>query len=422
MLQEFARHLRSYLTEEDISLLLKSLEKKRYQGLLLNEKKMSQQKILNIYPSLVPHPIIKNGFIYDPDLISPGKSYLFNAGIYYIQDLSAMLVAYLLENGEDEIVVDLCAAPGGKTVQYALNNPNSLIIANDLSGVRAKTLAQNTERFGLDHVIITNHEAGDLLSKSNFNFDKIILDAPCSGSGMFRKSEEMSADWSINKVLKYQEIQKDLIVRAYQSLAPGGTLIYSTCSFSYEEDEAVVLHLLATSDAVVVPIKNDPTFYMSKDVPGAIHLFPHLYEGDGHFICRLQRPGKKQPRQLKRAKLTRFGQYELPLDITQHGQHYFGLKYSVKTPFNTLRHGVFLGDVVKGITSYNHHLALYLSPSFANPLNQEEKEKYLRGETFINHQLKDGYSIVKFDNVNLGFVKTSQHQAKNHYPKGLRFR
>lgn len=422
MLHEFAEHLKKYLNDHEIALLLDSLDGKRYQGLLLNNHKFSRDLLLSTFPTLTAHPYIKNGFIYDPELVAPGKSYLFNAGAYYLQDLSAMLVASLLENGENEIVVDLCAAPGGKTVQFALNNPNSVIIANDLSGLRAKTLAQNTERFGLDNIIVTNNDALDLLSKSPYAFDKIILDAPCSGSGMFRKSAAMSEDWSLNKVLKFQEIQKSLIYKAYQALVPGGVLIYSTCSFSYEEDEEVILDLLAKTDAEVIPIPSQTSFYLSKDVPGAIHLFPYLYEGDGHFICLIRRPGTKKPRELKPALPTKFGQYIVNLDIVNRNDHYFGCKYIFKVPFNVLRYGVFLGSVEKNIITYNHHLALYLPASASFTLMEDEKEKYLRGETFFNEQIPSGYQVVKFNNINLGFVKVSNNVVKNHYPKGLRIR
>jgi len=422
MLLTFAQHLQNYLSEEEISLLLTSLEAKRYQGLLLNPIKLSEEDLLLVFPSLVKHPLIANAFIYDPDLISPGKNYLFNAGAYYLQDLSAMLVASFLTSSEEEIIVDLCAAPGGKTVQTALNNPNSIIIANDISGLRAKTLAQNVERFGFDHVLVTNNDAFDIIRKSPTTFDKIILDAPCSGSGMFRKSSAMLNDWSMQKVLTCAEIQKRLIVAAYQKLAPGGELIYSTCSFSYEENEAVISHLLSIENAIVVKLPEDKSFYMSKDIPGAIHLFPYLFEGDGHFICKIAKPGTKQRRLLNKAKTTRFGNYDLDLNVISVNEHYFGARYALKLPFNIVRYGVFLGSVIKGITSYNHHLALYLPKSKAYPLSEAEKDKYLRGETFSNEKITNGYHVVKYNNINLGFIKASNGNIKNHYPKGLRLK
>jgi len=422
MLHTFAQHLTKYLNEQEIAQLIASLDAKRYQGLLLNIDKFSEENLIREFPSLIKHPIITNGYIYDPELIAPGKSYLFNAGAYYLQDLSAMLVASLITPSQDEIIADLCAAPGGKSIQTALNNPQSVLIANDISGLRAKTLAQNVERFGLSNVVVTNEDALDLIKKSTYKFDKIILDAPCSGSGMFRKSFEMLNDWSLNKVTKFQEIQKELLTLAYSKLKPGGELIYSTCSFSYEENEAVILSLLANSDAEIIPISAHESFYMSKDVPGAIHLFPHLFEGDGHFICKLRKSGQKIVQPLTKPKINTFGQYKLDLELTNHGEHYFGLKFNIKMPFNIVRFGVFLGTIEKGNISYNHHLAHYLPVSAAIALNAEEKEKYLQGETFVNLEFPDGYQVVKYQELNLGFVKVSRGNVKNHYPKGLRIR
>ncbi len=422
MLEQFAQHLTCYLSQKEIDLLLASLDNKRYQGLLLNPARLSRQDLLNVFPSLVPHPIIDHAFIYDPNDIAPGKSYLFNAGAYYLQDLSAMLVAHLLPTGDNEIIADLCAAPGGKTVQTALKNTHSLIIANDVSGQRARTLASNIERFGFDHVLVTNEDAINLLKKRPSDFNKIILDAPCSGSGMFRKNEDMLKDWSYQKVLKYQALQKTLILAAYQSLLPGGELIYSTCSFSYEEDEAVVAHLLKHSDAQIVEIPFHPSFYMSDDIKGAIHLFPHRFEGDGHFICHLKKPGHCPKQVLKIAKKKSFGDYQFDLDIIDVGQHFFGLKYAYKSNFHILRYGVFLGSITRGIVSYNHALALYLNASQSQKLNDIQKEKYLRGETFMCPSWPNGYQVVSYLGVNLGWVKISGGQAKNHYPKGLRRR
>lgn len=422
MLEAFQSHLKTYLTDEEINALIAGIFSPRFQGLLLNTHKISEDKLLKYFPQLNKHPLIPNAFIYQPTLISPGKHFLFDAGAYYSQDLSAMLVGHFLPVNNDEIVADLCAAPGGKSYQVALKNPNAFLISNDISGLRAKAMAQNLERFGLANIIITNHDAHDLLKMAPFQFDKIILDAPCSGSGMFKKREDMINDWSYNKVLKFSEVQKELIVHAYQRLKPGGQLIYSTCSFSYEENEEVIKHLLTNSEAKVIPLPSDPSFYPSKDIPGSIHLFPHLYQGDGHYICLLSKPGLEERSPLKRPTTSTFGAFKLPLEIIKKGEHYFGVNAIVKTPFHVIRPGIFLGTIEKNITSYNHHLALYLSTSVAFAINEYDKNRYLQGESFLINGIPDGYQIVSYDGLNLGWVKAKNGIVKNHYPKGLRLR
>lgn len=422
MFDTFKQHLKRYLTDEEIEQLVASFTKPRMQGLLLNTDKLSPQILLEYFPSLLPHPIIPNAYLYNPELISPGKHFLFTSGCYYLQDLSAMLVSHLLEINEDELVADLCAAPGGKITQAALKAKRAFFIANDISGLRAKSMATNIERFGFDHVVVTNNDALDLLAKAPYKFDKIILDAPCSGSGMFRKREDMIADWSLNKVLKFQEIQCALILAAYDALTEGGELIYSTCSFSYEENEDVINHLLTERDAVVNPISLHPSYDQSPSIKGAIHLFPHHYEGDGHFICKIKKPGFHHINTLKRPTPTKFGIFPITLQITNNQSYYFGINAILKLPFNVIRSGIFLGTIEKGIIDYNHHLALSLPVSLSFPLNDKEKDLYLRGESFINSNVLDGYSVVSYQGINLGFVKAKNGTMKNHYPKGLRLR
>lgn len=422
MNNEFKEHLLKYLSEQEIESLLTSIDAPRKQGLLLNTKKCSEELLLSYFPSLEKHPIIKNGYIYDPLVFQPGKHFLFNAGAYYLQDLSAMLVGHFVNPLDNEIIADLCAAPGGKTTQIALKNTNTVVIANDLSGLRAKNLAQNIERFGLDNVVVTNEDALRLLSKSPYYFDKIVLDAPCSGSGMFRKNEEMIKDWSLNKVLKFAETQKELILAAYNKLKEGGLLIYSTCSFSYEEDEEVIDYLLNHSNAQVEPIPLHPSYSESPTIKGAIHLFPSKFEGDGHFICLIRKPGTLVTPKLEKASLQSFGDFLLPVFIENKGPYYFAFKYKLRLPFNIVRLGIFLGEKNNKIVDYNHHLSLYLSPALSVGLDMMQKEKYLRGETFELKTSQTGFHPVSYQGINLGFVKIVNGVAKNHYPKALRVR
>ena len=203
-----------------------------------------------------------------------------------------MLPAFLLSPNENDVVLDLCAAPGGKSMQASLLMHNKgLIVANDISKQRAFAISENAERLGRGNLLIINNDFATIYDRFLNTFDKIILDAPCSGSGMFRKEDKMRQDWTYQKVLKCQDIQKTLILMAYQMLKPGGTMVYSTCSFSFEEDEMVVDYLLANSDATLLELPDSKYYYKSKNNGHGIHLLPFLFPGEGHYIALIKKPG-----------------------------------------------------------------------------------------------------------------------------------
>ena len=276
---DFREHLKRYLSDDEISKLMDSLNALDKHALLLNAEKLSEEKLLKIYPHLEKHPIVKNAFLYNKNEYQLGKSVLHELGAFYLQEPSAMLVSYLLNPKPNSLILDLCAAPGGKSVQASLlTKGTGLIISNDLSYPRAKIIKENAERMGLENLLIISNDFAKLSSKYQNTFDYIILDAPCSGSGMFRKNDLMKEDWSINKVYKFAELQKELISYSYSMLKPGGKMVYSTCSFSYEEDEEVIEHLLASSDAIIDTIPSILYFYQSKN-GFCIHLFQrHITE------------------------------------------------------------------------------------------------------------------------------------------------
>ena len=216
---DFLNRLKTYLNQEEIDKLAKSLEEESKHALLLNEEKMSVDTLLSIYPNLVRHPIIPNAFLYNKNELELGKSVYHELGCFYLQEPSAMLPAYLLNPNENDVVLDLCAAPGGKSMQASLLMHNKgLIVSNDIAKNRAFAISENAERMGRGNLLIVNNDFSSIYQHYLNTFDKIILDAPCSGSGMFRKMDEMQEDWSFAKVEKYDEIQKSLILIAYAML------------------------------------------------------------------------------------------------------------------------------------------------------------------------------------------------------------
>ena len=415
----FSEHLKKYLTDEEIEKLINSLEDVDKHALLLNTQKLSEEKLLEIYPHLEKHPIVKNGYLYDKNEYQLGKSVLHELGAFYLQEPSAMLVSYLLQPEKDSVVLDLCAAPGGKSVQASLlMNGTGLLISNDLSFPRAKIIKENVERMGLSNILIVSNDFSKLANKYRNTFDSIIIDAPCSGSGMFRKNDLMKDDWSINKVYKFAEVQKKLITYAYSMLKEGGKLIYSTCSFSYEEDEEVIEHLLNNSNAEVIDFESNLYFYQSKSKLG-IHLFPYLFPGEGHYICLIHKPGtikelgikasKKQPPLFEGKVIHKYGEVSYLSNVD----------FDVKN-FNVIRNGVKLGEILKDDIKYDIHYARSIK-SFSQELELsfEDTIKYIKGES-LDITYPKGYVLLKYLGVNIDIAKSDGRIIKNRYPKYIR--
>ena len=418
---EFIEHLKSYLSNEEIDKLMDSLKGESLHAVLLNPKKMSDEKFLKLFPDVIKHPCVAHAYIYKKELYNLGKSIYHTLGCFYIQEPSAMVPAYLLNAQENDLILDMCAAPGGKTIQSSfLMNDTGLVISNDLSKPRTFSIVENVERLGLGNIVVTNNDLSLISNKLENTFDKIILDAPCSGSGMFRKEQKMEDDWSYNKVLKFAETQKQLISIAYSMLKPGGVLSYSTCSFSLEEDEEVIKYLLDNTDAEIIPIDNNPLFYINKKQPLGIHLLPSIFPGEGHYICLIKKPGISVKREFKVGIDKKVSQFNFE-QIYRFGDYLFGLNYPYNFKcFNVIRLGVKIGESIKGDIKYDYHYAHYID-KFENTysLQSNELAKYFSGET-INASVNKGIYLLTFDGINVDLAKSDGHIFKNHFPKGLR--
>ena len=285
---EFFSHLKKYLSSNEIDLLKEELNKEqKYSSILIDEDKINSNEILKLYPSLIPHPIVKNVFLFDKKKLDLGKSLLFEIGAFYIFEPCSSLVNYFLNPNENDIILDMASAPGGKTIHASfLMHNKGQIIANEISSSRAEILSQNIEKYGRKNVTVISSEVSKLVPQFQNFFTKIILDAPCSGSGMFRKENKMKEDWTYQKVLSCSKIQKELILQAYSMLKEGGELIYSTCSFSYEEDEEVISYLLENTDAELINLPSITGEYRSS-LNQTIHLLPFLFNRSGDTFCKL---------------------------------------------------------------------------------------------------------------------------------------
>ena len=416
---DFLSHLSKYLNQDEIAKLEASLKQKSQHALLLNTNKMSEEMLLSLFPNMKRHPIVKNAYLYDKDEYDLGKSVYHALGCFYLQEPSAMIPAYLLDAKPGDIVLDLCAAPGGKSVQSSfLMNNQGLIISNDIAKNRAFAISENAERLGLGNLLITNNDFS-LIYQNYLNcFDKIILDAPCSGSGMFRKDDKMMLDWSYQKVLKYSEIQKELILMSYQMLKPGGTMVYSTCSFSYEEDEEVIDYLLSNSGAKTIDIPDSLLFYKKGQ---GIHLFPSLFPGEGHYVCLIQKPGELKVSR-KYEKVSNKYQIATPYNYVEKYGDYL---YTMSETFNTkklsiIRYGAKVGEVTKDGVKYDHHYAHFIdSFNREKEITFEELIKYCQGET-LNTDFPKGDVLLKYKDINVDIARSDGRIIKNHLPKGLR--
>lgn len=428
---DFVLNLNKYLSSDFIDKLLVSLEKERTNSLLLNIQKMSIETFKKLFPNVKEHQFIKNLFYYDKNEYDFGKNYLQIAGVYYIIDASSALVSYFLNINDGDLVLDLCAAPGGKTISLLLNNPdkNFEVISNDLSYPRALELSKNIERIGKSNVIVTNNDFSKIYKNYLNTFDKIILDAPCSGSAMFRKNDLAYKDRSIEKVLKLKKEQLNILDYALKTLKNDGYLVYSTCSFSYEEDEEVILETLKSNDAIeIIDIPYQNGFYKSEGLKEAIHLFPCLYEGEGQFIALLHKKddsinqnSKSKEKKSKFTALKNEFHLDFKYELIKNNSLYFYNNPLNLDYLNIIRCGLEAFIVKGNLFVPSFQLAHYLANYPTIELNEEETKLYLHGDEIKKElALNNSYYLVSHDSINLGFVKYSNGRLKNLYPKGLR--
>ena len=436
-MEQFNARMKSLLKDEYDDFKNALLEKP-VKGLYLNRNKKNVERVLD-QNYVEHHPIVENGYLYDENY-HPGRSAYFLAGLYYIQEPSAMLVADALPIEPDDFVLDMCAAPGGKSCEIASRlTGEGILIANDIEASRARILSENIERFGLDNTIVTNVDPMRFTKQFQEAFDKIVLDAPCSGEGMFRKLEQAIDTWSEEKVLECAHIQKNLLKGAYDMLKQGGMVIYSTCTYSYEENEAMVHYAVDELGFELLPLNKSNGLCPGVDLDEVVRCYPHHYRGEGHFIALLKKPGNSPRKQVRTIKpsvnladlkvLKAFYQENLNKKVPSYIIENNGHLYAVKKNFpelkgiRVLRNGLYLGEVRKNRFIPSYSLALTLTKqdvkrSYDYPSESEEIKKYIHGETLEGTGEK-GFGVIFVDGYPLSFYKES-NQVKNLFPKGLR--
>ena len=418
-------YLPKNLKKEEREALFASFEGEQTHSLLLNTKKMSDEEFQRRFPKAVPHPFLEHVYSYRKEDYEFGKMALYDLGCYSIQDSAAMLPPFILSPKVGETVLDLCAAPGGKSIFLSLlSNQESVILANDISLSRAKELSSNIERMGLGNVIVSNDDFSKKAANYASFFDCIMLDAPCSGSAMIRKNAQAKEEWSPSKMERCAELQFSLLEQAYAMLKPGGRMVYSTCSFCYEEDEGALSSFLARhKDIHPIKVEERHGYFHGETIPEAVYLFPSLYEGEGQFFCLLIKDGKVST--LKKETPKNALNDEFFSFFGLEGRYNYEFKdalwslpfYLPITNLQILRGGLKVAS--SPFVEPDHALAHYLGPTFQIELDESKAIRFLKGETFPL-DLSDGYYLASYEGKGLGFFKMAKGQMKNRYPKGLR--
>ena len=450
--EAFLTRMQSLLGDEYPD-FLSSLEGERAFGLRANLLKLSPEELLRRAPfPLEPVPWAAEGFYYREE-DCPGRHPWHEAGLYYIQEPSAMSVAAALDPQPGERVLDLCAAPGGKTTHLAGRmRGQGLLAANEIVPGRAKILAQNLERLGARNSVVLNEDSGRLAQRLPEFFDRILVDAPCSGEGMFRKDPGACSQWSPENVRMCAGRQLMILQNAVRMLRPGGRLVYSTCTFSPEENEGTVAALLAAEPSLSLVDTGLSRFFSPGRpdwIPGSpaeldktVRIWPHRVRGEGHFAAAFQKDGgggyfrHSPPAPCRdRGALEAFRQFRdgaLRLDPLEgqipllFGSELYAAPMELfpLEGLRVLRPGLHLGTVRKNRFEPSHALCLALPPDgFLQRADfladSGEIAAFLRGETLPGAGLS-GWLTVQADGFPLGLGKASGGVIKNHYPRGLR--
>ena len=425
--EAFLERMKAQLGDE-YDAFLQSLERPRAVAMRFNPLKGERPRLPFVGENVPWEP---EGFYYDPES-RPGLHVFHEAGVYYLQEASAMAPVALLDPKPGEWVCDLCAAPGGKTTQIAGRMMGEgFLVCNEIDPKRAKILSRNIERMGVANALVLNEHPENIRKHFSGLFDRVLIDAPCSGEGMFRKEEAAVENWSQEYVQMCARRQAAILDTGAELVRPGGRLVYSTCTFAPEEDELAVDQFLEAHPDFEPEVMDTPWFVPGEN--GSHRMWPHKLLGEGHFAAVLRRKGDGEPDrrtltgeklpkewtdfarnlgiQLPEGKALMFGQtlYWVPSQMPELK----GLK--------VLRPGLELGTVKKGRFEPAHALALWLKEcesvqDFA--AESAEMAKYIHGDVVASG--KKGWTLVTADRYSIGWGKGDGNVLKNHYPKGLR--
>lgn len=442
------------LLGEEYDIYLKSFKEEAHHGLRVNSLKISPKDFGELVTwNLEQVPWISKGFYYDGDL-KPARHPWYYAGLYYLQEPSAMTPADILPIVPGDCVLDLCAAPGGKSTELAAKlEGQGLLFSNDISSSRAKALLKNLELFGVENVLVASESPDKLVDYFPEFFDKILVDAPCSGEGMFRRDEGLIKSFLEKGPEYYSPIQKSVTEQAVKLLKPGGMLLYSTCTFDEEENEGTIRYILEQyPDMKLVNIEKKAGFEPGHGLPECVRLFPHKIGGEGHFMALLQKEAGTAVRQsgnVFKSNLSRQEREAIEgflrlinrnfeserLYIKNDCIYYLPKPLTSESPeklskIRYLRTGLFLGELKKGRFEPSQALAMALHKEDFFDITDFSSEderviRYLKGETISlkEEEIKEGngWCLICVDGFPLGFAKRTGASLKNKYYPGWRW-
>ena len=450
------------LLGEEFGQYLESFKEEWKPGLRVNTLKLSPGELAELVPwNLEPVPWADNGFYYDGTLdgevLRPSKHPAYYAGLYYLQEPSAMTPAAMLPVVPGDRVLDLCAAPGGKSTELASKlKGRGMLVSNDISYSRARALLKNLELAGAANICVTSEVPEKLAGVWPEFFDKILVDAPCSGEGMFRRDEDMVKDWNEKGPEYYVPIQRQILSQAAAMLRPGGYMLYSTCTFSVEEDEenvAYVLEEFPQMQLCCLDLDKVPGACGGFGLSGCMRLFPHRLKGEGHFLALMRKKGGDDggkeilpPMDSGTAgKRVRAVEKEKELDaflrqsgaewdygrivIHQDNAYYLPEGLAWNLPLRFLRTGLFLGELKKGRFEPSQALAMSIKAGqFPNtvsfPGGDSRVLRYLKGETISlegDEGPVKGWCLAAMEGFPLGWAKGTGMSLKNKYYPGWRW-
>ncbi len=494
---DFTEKIKALLGDE-FDEFLECYENNNYQALRINPLKKADLDVHKIFAGIgkaaeTDHgsndcgelfskvPWAADGYYYDRKL-RPGKHAYHEAGVYYIQEPSAMSAAALLAPKPGMRVLDLCAAPGGKSTQLAsCLKQEGLLVSNEIHPARCRILSQNIERMGIRNAIVTNEDSGKLAEFFPCFFHAILVDAPCSGEGMFRKNPEAMEEWSAEQVTVCANRQQEILNNAAKMLMGGGTLVYSTCTFSPEENEQTIAKFLTEHKEFEIIDADAPYFAsgnpswagestekeITQGIEKTFRLWPHKLHGEGHYVAVLKKlkacaadagnntkkenrsKGKLLPDKQMQQALEEFLKNTVRKEIADwilsgtlmlFGEQLYRLPDDAPPlrGLRVLRAGLHIGEFKKNRFEPSHALALTLGKEDVTcaadlnlckeNANDPRAAAFFRGESFFvqkeelceSNTTDKGWALICVDGFSAGWGKLSNGQIKNHYPKGLR--
>lgn len=436
-MENYLNRIKSMLGDEFDDYLKYYNSSDNYRGLRVNTLKCSADKLKALLDfELEPTPFCDDGFYIPPFVKSLGNNPLHHAGAFYVQEPSATSAVTMLDVGEGDRVLDLCAAPGGKSTQIAAKlNGKGLLWSNEIVRNRAIILLSNIERMGIKNSVVSNCRPDILCDRLKGYFDKVLVDAPCSGEGMFRKNSA-AEEWSVEHVRSCAERQLKILNTAKNALKENGVLVYSTCTFSREENEGVITRFLSENPDFVQ--EDSGVSFGRPALEYARRIFP-MDGGEGHFAVRLRRnsPNTPVPDEKPQKQTLPDIVYEFYNDIFKdkpfgesleiHGDKIIAAPFRLPETngLSILNKGVKLGEIKKNRVEPCHQAFTAAKTAEINrvvdfDVNSAEIKKFLHGETLPVDSGIKGFTAVTVNGITVGFGKASNGVLKNKYPKGLR--